>query len=147
MTVHSVDPSGPARTASRGKEILDRRRGRESAARTYSRSFPIVPARAQGMTVEDTEGRQYLDCLSGAGTLALGHNHAVVQEAIRRTVDGCAPLHILDLASPEKDEFTVRLLPPLIITDEQVAAVLERLGDAIAVVTPAQPAQPAEVRA
>lgn len=113
MTVHSIDPSGPAWTASRGKEILDRQRGRESAARTYSRSFPIVPARAQGMTVEDTEGRRYLDCLSGAGTLALGHNHPVIQEAIRRTVDGCAPLHILDLASPEKDEFTDALFATL----------------------------------
>lgn len=49
--------------------ILRRQRARESSARTYARSFPIVPARAKGVTIEGTDGRRYLDCLSGAGTL------------------------------------------------------------------------------
>ncbi|HZG07316.1 MAG TPA: diaminobutyrate--2-oxoglutarate transaminase [Streptomyces sp.] len=102
----------PATTAD---AILRRQRERESSARTYARSFPIVPARAHGMTVEGTDGRRYLDCLSGAGTLALGHNHPVVTEAVRRTLESGAPLHVLDLATPEKDEFTDALfatLPP-----------------------------------
>ncbi|WP_405821714.1 diaminobutyrate--2-oxoglutarate transaminase [Streptomyces sp. NBC_00838] len=95
--------------------ILERQRARESSARTYARSFPIVPARAHGMTIEGVDGRRYLDCLSGAGTLALGHNHPVVREALRRTLDSGAPLHVLDLATPEKDDFTDALfetLPP-----------------------------------
>ncbi|MDP4504096.1 diaminobutyrate--2-oxoglutarate transaminase [Nonomuraea turcica] len=95
--------------------VLRRQRDRESSARTYARSFPVVPVRAHGMTIEGADGRRYLDCLSGAGTLALGHNHPVVVEAIRRTVDSGAPLHVLDLATPEKDEFTEALfatLPP-----------------------------------
>ncbi|WP_371503461.1 diaminobutyrate--2-oxoglutarate transaminase family protein [Kitasatospora sp. NBC_00374] len=98
-----------------GDAILRRQRIRESAARTYARSFPIVPVRANGMTVEGADGRRYLDCLSGAGTLALGHNHPVVLEAIRRTLDSGAPLHLLDLATAEKDDFTTALfasLPP-----------------------------------
>jgi diaminobutyrate-2-oxoglutarate transaminase len=98
-----------------GDAILRRQRIRESAARTYARSFPIVPVRAHGMTVEGADGRRYLDCLSGAGTLVLGHNHPVVLAAIRRTLDSGAPLHLLDLATAEKDDFTTALfesLPP-----------------------------------
>ncbi|MFJ6213388.1 diaminobutyrate--2-oxoglutarate transaminase family protein [Streptomyces sp. NPDC092296] len=93
--------------------ILQRQRARESSARTYARSFPIVPVRAHGMTVEGADGRRYLDCLSGAGTLVLGHNHPVVLDAIRRTLDSGAPLHILDLATAEKDDFTTALFGTL----------------------------------
>ena len=68
-----------ARSAHEG--ILRRQSARESAARTYARALPIVPVRARGLTIEGADGRRYLDCLSGAGTLALGHNHPVVLEA------------------------------------------------------------------
>ncbi|MDH6575021.1 diaminobutyrate--2-oxoglutarate transaminase [Kitasatospora sp. MAP5-34] len=100
-------------TATPGDAILHRQRARESSARTYARSFPIVPVRADGMVVEGADGRRYLDCLSGAGTLALGHNHPVVLEAIRRTLDSGAPLHVLDLATAEKDDFTSALFDTL----------------------------------
>lgn len=100
-------------TASTAEAILDRQNSRESSARTYARSFPIVPARAQGMVIEDVDGRAYLDCLSGAGTLALGHNHPVVLEAISRTISSGVPLHVLDLATAEKDEFTDALFATL----------------------------------
>ncbi|MGW0732586.1 diaminobutyrate--2-oxoglutarate transaminase family protein [Streptomyces sp. NPDC002851] len=95
--------------------ILRRQSLRESAARTYARALPIVPVRARGMTIEGADGRRYLDCLSGAGTLALGHNHPVVLEAIRKVLDSGAPLHVLDLATPVKDAFVTELfatLPP-----------------------------------
>nr|WP_203217386.1 diaminobutyrate--2-oxoglutarate transaminase family protein [Nocardia arthritidis] len=90
-------------------EILDRQDRRESSARTYARSFPVVPVRAKGIHIEGADGRHYLDCLSGAGTLALGHNHPVVVQALRRILDSGAPLHILDLATAEKDDFTTAL--------------------------------------
>ncbi|MEU5581556.1 diaminobutyrate--2-oxoglutarate transaminase family protein [Streptomyces huasconensis] len=93
--------------------ILRRQAARESAARTYARALPIVPVRARGMTIEGADGRRYLDCLSGAGTLALGHNHPVVLEAIRKVLDSGAPLHILDLATPVKDAFTTELFSTL----------------------------------
>ncbi|MEY9964471.1 diaminobutyrate-2-oxoglutarate transaminase [Streptacidiphilus sp. MAP12-16] len=103
--------------------ILGRQAARESAARTYARSLPIVPVRARGMTVEGADGRRYLDCLSGAGALALGHNHPVVLQAIRQVLDSGAPLHILDLATPVKDEFTTELfasLPPEFARDARI---------------------------
>ncbi|MFE3327271.1 diaminobutyrate--2-oxoglutarate transaminase family protein [Streptomyces sp. NPDC059176] len=93
--------------------ILRRQSLRESAARTYARSLPIVPVRARGLTIEGADGRRYLDCLSGAGTLALGHNHPVVLEAIRKVLDSGAPLHVLDLATPVKDAFTTELFGTL----------------------------------
>lgn len=74
-----------------------------------------MPVRARGLTIEGADGRRYLDCLSGAGTLALGHNHPVVLEAIKNVIDSGAPLHVLDLATPVKDAFTTELfatLPP-----------------------------------
>nr|WP_234363235.1 diaminobutyrate--2-oxoglutarate transaminase family protein [Streptomyces formicae] len=93
--------------------MLRRQSARESAARTYARALPIVPVRARGMTIEGADGRRYLDCLSGAGTLALGHNHPVVLEAIRKVLDSEAPLHVLDLATPVKDDFTTELFRTL----------------------------------
>ncbi|MEU0334650.1 diaminobutyrate--2-oxoglutarate transaminase family protein [Streptomyces sp. NPDC006193] len=105
--------SGEERAAH--EAILRRQSARESSARTYARALPIVPVRARGLTIEGADGRRYLDCLSGAGTLALGHNHPVVLEAVRRVLDSGAPLSVLDLATPVKDAFITELfrtLPP-----------------------------------
>ncbi|WP_399930531.1 diaminobutyrate--2-oxoglutarate transaminase family protein [Streptomyces kanamyceticus] len=108
---HAVAQSVAQSVAQEG--ILRRQSARESAARTYARALPIVPVRARGMTIEGADGRRYLDCLSGAGTLALGHNHPVVLEAIRKVLDSGAPLHVLDLATPVKDAFTTELFSTL----------------------------------
>ncbi|MFE0643528.1 diaminobutyrate--2-oxoglutarate transaminase family protein [Streptomyces sp. NPDC058877] len=122
MAVTEPAPAVPpaARTQTRPADrrgehegILRRQSQRESAARTYARSLPIVPVRARGVTIEGADGRRYLDCLSGAGTLALGHNHPVVLEAIRKVLDSGAPLHVLDLATPLKDAFTSELFATL----------------------------------
>ncbi|GGM99278.1 diaminobutyrate--2-oxoglutarate transaminase family protein [Streptomyces fuscichromogenes] len=107
------EPVGEAHATHEG--ILKRQSARESRARTYARALPIVPVRARGLTIEGADGRRYLDCLSGAGTLALGHNHPVVLEAIRKVLDSGAPLSVLDLATPVKDAFITELfrtLPP-----------------------------------
>ncbi|MFI1825929.1 diaminobutyrate--2-oxoglutarate transaminase family protein [Streptomyces sp. NPDC020412] len=106
----AADPAAPA-DAYEG--ILRRQSLRESAARTYARSLPVVPVRAKGLTIEGADGRRYLDCLSGSGTLALGHNHPVVLEAVRKVLDSGAPLHVLDLATPVKDAFVTELYATL----------------------------------
>ncbi|ABG03386.1 aminotransferase [Rubrobacter xylanophilus DSM 9941] len=93
--------------------LLERQAARESNARTYPRSIPIAVSRARGPYVWDADGRRYLDCLSGAGTLALGHNHPVVVEAIREVLDRGGPLHTLDLATPVKDRFVEELFGSL----------------------------------
>jgi diaminobutyrate-2-oxoglutarate transaminase len=96
-------------------ELLTRQAQRESNARSYPRRLPLVLRRAQGVYVEDVEGRVFLDCLAAAGTLALGHNHPVVVEAIVAAVRSGVPLQTLDLMTPVKDEFVSELwslLPP-----------------------------------
>ncbi|MGV9878143.1 diaminobutyrate--2-oxoglutarate transaminase family protein [Streptomyces sp. NPDC003006] len=108
-----ADASTKAAHSATQEGILRRQSARESAARTYARALPIVPVRARGMTIEGADGSRYLDCLSGAGTLALGHNHPVVLEAIRKVLDSGAPLHVLDLATPVKDDFTTELFSTL----------------------------------
>ncbi|MDH2391959.1 diaminobutyrate--2-oxoglutarate transaminase family protein [Streptomyces sp. HNM0663] len=109
----SVTEPAPAAPPAAHEGILRRQSLRESAARTYARSLPIVPVRARGLTIEGADGRRYLDCLSGAGSLALGHNHPVVLEAIKKVLDSGAPLHVLDLATPVKDAFTTELFATL----------------------------------
>ncbi|HEY6342722.1 MAG TPA: diaminobutyrate--2-oxoglutarate transaminase [Bryobacteraceae bacterium] len=94
---------------------LDRQAKTESNARTYPRRLPLAIASAQGLFIKDVDGATYMDCLCGAGTLALGHNHPVVIEAIRKHLDAGYPLHTLDLTTPVKDEFVHALfdtLPP-----------------------------------
>ncbi|MGY2168125.1 aspartate aminotransferase family protein [Pseudomonas gingeri] len=85
--------------------LLARQNRQESNARSYPRRIPLALKRAKGLYVEDVEGRRFIDCLAGAGTLALGHNHPVVIEAIQQVLADELPLHTLDLTTPVKDQF------------------------------------------
>lgn len=89
---------------------LNRQANFESNARSYPRKFPISIKSAQGIWLEDVEGKKYLDCLAGAGTLALGHNHPNVINAIKQVLDSQLPLHTLDLTTPLKDHFSETVL-------------------------------------
>lgn len=95
------------------RPYLERQAARESNARTYPRRLPIAISSGRGIWVKDANGRQYIDCLAGAGALALGHNHPVVVDAIRRALDDDTPMQTLDLATPLKDRFTEELFASL----------------------------------
>lgn len=88
---------------------LESQRRRESNARTYPRKIPIAITEAKGIQVKDADGRTYFDCLAGAGTLALGHNHPVVIEAMKEVLTTGLPLHTLDLTTPVKENFVDEL--------------------------------------
>src|ERR1700761_811708 len=47
----------------------------------YNRA-PISVARGQGVWLTDTEGRDYIDCVAGIATDALGHAHPKLVEAL-----------------------------------------------------------------
>jgi len=49
--------------------------------------FDAVEWRAEGSTIWDTEGREYLDLLAGFGTLALGHRPPAVVAAVKDQLD------------------------------------------------------------
>lgn len=89
---------------------LTRQDKMESNVRSYPRKLPLAIAQAQGCWVTDVEGNEYLDCLAGAGTLALGHNHPATTSAIKAVLESGLPLHTLDITTPIKDAFTEKLL-------------------------------------
>jgi diaminobutyrate-2-oxoglutarate transaminase len=88
----------------RSAELLARQERRESNARVYGRHLPIAVEAASGSFVRDVDGNVFIDFLTGAGVLSLGHNHpelvAVAAEQLGRFCHG------LDLPSPAKDAFT-----------------------------------------
>ena len=43
-----------------------------------------VEGNAQGWTITDSEGREFIDCLGGYGMFALGHRHPKVVEAVEK---------------------------------------------------------------
>lgn len=88
-------------------------KARESNAKTYARTFDLVLTRAAGVMVYDQEGRDYIDCLAGAGALALGHNHPFVIDRVGSFLHSGHLQQALDIATPAKIEFIARLLDAL----------------------------------
>jgi len=98
----------------KGPELSNQER-LESEVRSYPRRLPIAIKRAQGALIEDTSGQVYLDCLAGAGALALGHNHPEVKCALIENMEADLPLQTLDITTPAKDAFireVLQFLPP-----------------------------------
>jgi diaminobutyrate-2-oxoglutarate transaminase len=95
------------------KRYLERQQQRESNARSYPRRIHLAIREAKGIYIKDVDGNLYFDCLAGAGSLALGHNHPVVLAAMRSTLDTGLPLHTLDLTTPIKDAFVEELFASL----------------------------------
>lgn len=89
--------------------LLQRQAARESNARSYPRRIPLALQQAHGIFLRDTHGQLFVDCLSGAGALPLGHNHPAAIAAIQATLDAGMPLHTLDLTTPVKDRFVEAL--------------------------------------
>ncbi|MBM7773849.1 diaminobutyrate-2-oxoglutarate transaminase [Actinokineospora baliensis] len=94
-----------------GQLLLAAQEETESSARTYPRRLPIAIAHARGPHVVDVDGRRYLDFLTGAGVLALGHNPPELVAAVRAQLDVLT--HGLDLPTPVRAEFARRQLDML----------------------------------
>ncbi|WP_391087116.1 diaminobutyrate--2-oxoglutarate transaminase family protein [Vibrio sp. NH-UV-68] len=77
----------------------------ESAVRSYPRRLPIAIKQAYGALVEDTRGQLFLDCLAGAGTLAMGYNHPEINQALKDQLDSGLPYQTLDIATEAKTKF------------------------------------------
>ncbi len=88
----------------RSAELLTRQELRETNARVYGRHLPIAVEAASGSFVRDLDGNVFIDFLTGAGVLSLGHSHPeLVAAAAEQLGRFC---HGLDLPSPAKDAFT-----------------------------------------
>lgn len=93
--------------------LLEKQRARESNARTYPRYLPIAVERADGVYLEDVEGNTYYDCLAGAGSIPLGHNHPAVVDAVSDLLEAEGPTHTLDVTTPLRDDFLDTLFATL----------------------------------
>ncbi|MBN8233782.1 aspartate aminotransferase family protein [Halobacillus kuroshimensis] len=94
-------------------QLLEQQEKRESNARSYPRRIPLAIKEAEGIHITDVEGRRYIDCLAGAGTLALGHNHPVVTAAMEKVLHDRLPLHTLDITTEVKESFVDELFMSL----------------------------------
>ncbi len=86
-------------------QILLDQEQHESEVRSYPRRLPIAIKQAYGALVEDTRGQLFLDCLAGAGTLALGYNHPEINQALKDQLDSGLPYQTLDIATKAKTNF------------------------------------------
>jgi diaminobutyrate-2-oxoglutarate transaminase len=95
---------------SENQAYLLRQSQSESNARSYPRKLPFALSQAKGIYLKDMDGNVYYDCLSGAGAIALGHNHEVVHNAIRTQLDDNLPMLTLDITTPVKEEYVRDIL-------------------------------------
>ena len=94
-------------------EYLNQQIKYESEVRSYPRRLPLAIKKASGLLVEDTKGQVYLDCLAGAGTLALGHNHPEIKDELKKYLDLDLPTQTLDLTTGVKNVFMQEVLDTL----------------------------------
>jgi diaminobutyrate-2-oxoglutarate transaminase len=87
----------------RSAELLQRQDAHESNARVYGRHFPIAVQDASGSFLRDVDGNVFIDFLTGAGVLSLGHGHPELVEVAAEQMGRFA--HGLDLPSAAKDAF------------------------------------------
>src|SRR5271166_4084912 len=74
---------------------------------TYERQ-PILFERGRGVYLWDSQGKRYLDFLSGIGVNALGHKHPAIQAAIKRQAGRL--IHVSNLFFHEYQAELARLL-------------------------------------
>lgn len=78
---------------------------RESAVRSYCRTWPKVFDRAAGSWLYDEDGRAYLDFFTGASALNYGHNNPALKRALLDYLAGDRVIHSLDMHTVAKAEF------------------------------------------
>ena len=78
---------------------------RESAVRSYCRSFPREFVRAKMSRMYDAEGKAYLDFFDGAGALNYGHNNDYIKARVLDYLEKDGISHALDMYTGAKADF------------------------------------------
>ena len=78
---------------------------RESRVRSYCRSVDAIFDTASGSIMRDVDGREYIDFLSGAGSLNYGHNDPDMRAALIEYLIRNGITHGLDLFTDAKRAF------------------------------------------
>lgn len=77
----------------------------ESNVRGYCRNFPAIFTVAEGASIRDDEGNEYIDFFAGAGALNYGHNNPVLKSALIDYLQDNGILHALDMSTRAKQVF------------------------------------------
>ena len=87
--------------------------GVHSPVRSF-KGLPMTPRfmeRAQGATITDTEGKQYIDFCMSFGPLILGHQNAIVKEELKAALDRGWSYGACEPYSVELAQFLLKKLP------------------------------------
>lgn len=95
----------PPKESGSSLQVFERR---ESAVRSYCRSFPTVFISSRAHEITDDRGRVYIDFFSGAGALNYGHNNPRCKERLLEYIQADGIAHGLDMATGAKAEFLER---------------------------------------
>jgi len=68
---------------------------------SYTRDYPLVARRGQGMFVEDVDGNSFLDFSAGIAVVSTGHCHPEVVKAIQRQAENLIHLSGTDFYYPQ----------------------------------------------
>jgi diaminobutyrate-2-oxoglutarate transaminase len=85
----------------------------EAATHWYAQKLGLELATAAGAWVTTTDGRTYLDCLTGEGAMTLGHQHPTVVAALKAAIDAGVPWLPGGFPTPIRSEFLGTLLATL----------------------------------
>ncbi|MGA7834223.1 MAG: diaminobutyrate--2-oxoglutarate transaminase [Acidimicrobiales bacterium] len=99
----------------------------ESNVRYYCRRWPAVFSTAQGSTITDEHGVEYLDFFAGAGALSYGHNNPTFIDVAIEHLRSGRVLHSLDTFTVEKRRF-LEALQRHILVPRELDMVVQTVG-------------------
>jgi len=99
----------------------------ESEVRGYCRSFPVVFKEGKNALLTDESGGQYIDFLSGAGSLNYGHNDEYMKDALVAYLTRNGVTHGLDMMTEAKHRF-VEALQEIILKPREMDYKIQFTG-------------------
>ena len=91
----------------RATEIIER--DHQYVSPSYTRSYPFVMQRGNGMMVEDPDGNIFLDLMAGVAVCSTGHAHPAVVAAIKEQAELFLHVCAADFYYPQLPELAARL--------------------------------------
>jgi 4-aminobutyrate aminotransferase len=76
---------------------------------SYTRDYPLVARRGEGVMVEDVDGNTFLDCSAGIAVVSTGHCHPDVVRAIQRQAETLIHMSGTDFYYPVMAELAQKL--------------------------------------
>src|ERR1044071_4664007 len=82
---------------------------RQFVSPSYSRPYPLVAAKAEGMVVTDMDGNTFLDFAAGIATCVTGHCHPRIVQAIQLQASELIHLSGTDFYYPSLSQLAEKL--------------------------------------